>query len=109
MYLVTRRFFALPYQWGRLARIVVLAGATFAAGELLLPTSGVAGFLLRAALVPLYGLLLYLSGFFNPEELAYLRRLRERVRSRTQESPQAAQDLEALQRRTELMEDMHET
>jgi O-antigen/teichoic acid export membrane protein len=109
MYLVTRRFFAVPFQWGRLARIVVLAGTTFAAGELLLPTSGADAFLLRAALVPLYGLLLYLSGFFDPEELAYLRRLRERLRSRTQQSAQTAEDLEALQRRTELMEDMHET
>jgi O-antigen/teichoic acid export membrane protein len=108
MYLVTRRLFAVPFQWGRLARIVVLAGTTFAAGELLLPTSGVDGFLLRAALVPLYVGLLYVSGFFAPEELAYLRRLRDRLRSRGDTSAETAEDLEALQRRTELMEDMHE-
>jgi O-antigen/teichoic acid export membrane protein len=109
MYLVARRFFAVPFQWGRLARIVGLAGAVFAAGELLLPTSGVGAFLARAALVPVYGLLLYASGFLEADELRFLRTLRQRVRSKPVESAEAAQDVEALQRRTELMEDMHET
>jgi O-antigen/teichoic acid export membrane protein len=109
MYLVTRRFFLVPFQWGRLARIVGIAAALFAIGELGLPTSGVVGFLSRAALVPLYGLLLYASGFLEHDELRYLRTLRERLRTRPAASAEAPQDLEALQRRTELMEDMHDT
>jgi O-antigen/teichoic acid export membrane protein len=109
MYLVTRRYFPVPFQWGRLARIVGIAAALFAVGELTLPTAGAGGFLLRAALVPLLGLLLYASGFFQAEELRYMRRLGERLRARSDLSAEAPQDLEALQRRTELMEDMHET
>ena len=58
--------------------------------------------------MPVFGLLLYASGFFHPDELRYLRTLHERLRSRPG-STEAPQDLEALQRRTELMEDMHET
>jgi O-antigen/teichoic acid export membrane protein len=109
MYLVARRFFAVPFQWGRLVRIVLIAAGLFAVGELVLPTSGVDGFVSRAALVPLFALLLYASGFFQPDELRYLRTLRERLRSRSAPSAETPQDLEALQRRTELMEDMHET
>jgi O-antigen/teichoic acid export membrane protein len=108
MYLVTRRLFPVPFQWGRLARIVLLAGSLYAAGELLLPTSGAVGFLSRAALVPLYGVLLLASGFLVPDELRYLRALRERLRS-TESSAETPEDLEALQRRTDLMEEMHET
>jgi O-antigen/teichoic acid export membrane protein len=107
-YLVSRRFFAVPFQWGRMARIVFIAGALYAGGEVLLPTSGADGFLSRAALVPLFPLLLYGSGFFEPDELGYLRTLRDRFRSKLDTSAEAPEDLEALQRRTELMEDMHE-
>jgi O-antigen/teichoic acid export membrane protein len=108
MYFVTRSFFAVPFQWGRLARIVLIAGGLYAAGEVALPTSGLGGFLSRAAIVPLVAPLLYVSGFFEPDELRFLRTLRERLRSRTGPSAEAPKDLEALKRRTELMEDMHE-
>jgi len=45
-------------------------------GELLLPTSGAAGFLPRMALWLLYPALLLLSGFFTDEERGWLSRLR---------------------------------
>jgi O-antigen/teichoic acid export membrane protein len=108
MYFVTRRFFPVPFQWGRIARIVLIAGALYAAGEVLLPTSGVEGFLSRAAVVLLFPPLLYASGFFEADEIRYLRSLRGRVRSKLESSAEAPEDLEALQRRAELMEDMHE-
>jgi hypothetical protein len=91
-----------------MARIVLIAVALYAGGEILLPTSGVEGFLSRAAVVLLFPPLLYASGFFEPDELRYLRTLRDRVRSRLEASAEAPEDLEALQRRAELMEDMHE-
>jgi O-antigen/teichoic acid export membrane protein len=109
MFTVARRFFAVPYQWGRIARIVLLAGGLYALGELTLPTSGVGGFLLRAALLPAFWLLLYASGFLHDAELRYLRSLPDRLRRWTASSGEASEDLEALRRRTELMEDMHET
>jgi O-antigen/teichoic acid export membrane protein len=108
MYFVARRFFAVPFQWGRLARIVLIAAGLYAAGEVLLPTSGVDGFLSRAAVVPLLAPLLYVSGFFEPDELRFLRTLRDRLRSKLDPSAEPSEDLEALQRRAELMEDMHE-
>jgi O-antigen/teichoic acid export membrane protein len=109
MYAVTRRLFLVPFQWGRLLRIVSIAAALFAAGELTLPTSGAGGLFARAALVPAFGLLLYASGFFEPAEVRYLRTLRDRFRSRAAPSAEAPQDLKPLHRRAELMEDMHET
>jgi O-antigen/teichoic acid export membrane protein len=48
VHLLTRRLFMVPFDWPRLARIVAIVGVVSVGGELLLPTSGVAGFLLRA-------------------------------------------------------------
>jgi hypothetical protein len=53
---LTRRLFAVPFDWPRLARIVTIIGGISVAGDLLLPTSGFDGFALRAlalAAVPL--------------------------------------------------------
>jgi O-antigen/teichoic acid export membrane protein len=108
MYTVTRRLFPVPFEWARLARIVVIAGALFAAGELLLPTSGAGGLVSRAALVPAFPALLYASGFFYAAELQQLRALLARLRSRASRSTEASQDLKTLRGRTELMEDMHD-
>ena len=38
----------MPFDWPRLARVVAIVGGISVAGELLLPTSGVDGFVLRA-------------------------------------------------------------
>ena len=56
VHLLTRRLFVVPFEWGRLARIVAIVAGFSVAGELLLPTSGVGGFASRAvvfALIPL--------------------------------------------------------
>jgi len=105
MYVVTRRVFPLQLEWGRLARIVGIAAALFALGELLLPTSGWGGFLSRAAVAAAYLPLLYASGFFGERERAALRRGLERVRPG---SVQPAQDLEALRTRADLMDEVHD-
>jgi O-antigen/teichoic acid export membrane protein len=76
MYLFTQRLFPVPYEWGRLARVLLTAAGLIAVGELLLPTEGLDGFLSRAALLPLYPLALLLTGFFTPEERRWLARLR---------------------------------
>jgi O-antigen/teichoic acid export membrane protein len=76
MYGFTQRLFPVPYQWGRLARIVLVAAALVAAGELLMPTSGFAGLLGRAVLLAAYPLALFASGFFTPGERVWLARLR---------------------------------
>lgn len=76
MYGFTQRLFPVPYEWGRLARIVLVSAALVGAGELLLPTAGAAGFLGRAALWLAYPLALLLTGFFSAGERRWLGRLR---------------------------------
>jgi O-antigen/teichoic acid export membrane protein len=76
MYVFTQRLFPVPYQWGRLARVVLSAAALVAIGELVMPTSGFLGFLGRGALWLLYPLALWLSGFFTAEERGWIAHLR---------------------------------
>jgi len=76
MYVFTQRLFPVPYQWGRLARVVLTAAILVGAGELLMPTSGAAGLLGRALLFAAYPLALFASGFFTPGERVWLARLR---------------------------------
>src|SRR6185503_12478314 len=76
MYVFTQRLFPVPYQWGRLARVVLTTAALVGAGELLIPTAGFAGLLARTALLALYPLGLLATGFFTSGERAWLARLR---------------------------------
>ncbi len=76
MYGFTQRLFPVPYQWGRLARVVFTSAALVGAGELLMPTSGPAGLLGRCAFLTAYPLALLASGFFTAGERAWLARLR---------------------------------
>ena len=76
MYVFTQRLFPVPYQWGRLARVVLTAAVLVGAGELLMPTSGAVGLLGRIALFAAYPLALFASGFFTPGERVWLARLR---------------------------------
>jgi O-antigen/teichoic acid export membrane protein len=76
MYVFTQRLFPVPYEWGRLARVVFFATALVLLGELLLPTEGLAGFLGRSALWLTYPLVLLGSGFFSAGERRWLARLR---------------------------------
>jgi O-antigen/teichoic acid export membrane protein len=76
MYGFTQRLFPVPYEWGRLVRIVLTVTALVGLAELATPTSGAAGFLGRAALLAAYPLVLFASGFFTPAERTWLARLR---------------------------------
>jgi len=105
MYGVSRRMFPLELEWGRIARIVGIAAALFAAGELLLPASGAAGFASRAVVALAYLPLLYASGFFGEREREVIRRALERARGASAEPPQ---DLEALRSRADLMDEVHD-
>jgi O-antigen/teichoic acid export membrane protein len=94
MYVFTQRLFHVPYQWGRLARVVLTSAALVGAAELAMPTTGFAGLLGRAALFAAYPLVLFAGGFFTPGERAWLARLRhpaelaDRIRSlRTEPAP----------------------
>jgi O-antigen/teichoic acid export membrane protein len=71
---VSRRLYPMPLEWGRLARLVLAAGATY--GAAVLPGRGT---LVRAAALGLYPLLLAASGFLREGERAALRRLAGRA------------------------------
>jgi O-antigen/teichoic acid export membrane protein len=77
MYGFSQRLFPVPYQWGRLARVVLASAALVGAGELLMPTEGLGGLLGRAALLAAYPAALLATGFFTPGERAWLARLRQ--------------------------------
>jgi len=77
MYVFTQRLFPVPYQWGRLARVVLTSAALVALGEVLVPTSGLDGFLLRAVLLAAYPAALFATGFFTSGERTWLARLRQ--------------------------------
>jgi O-antigen/teichoic acid export membrane protein len=75
MYALTQRLFPVPYEWGRLALLVVVTAATVAVGELLLPTDGFGGFASRTALWLALPVLLLVAGFLTAEERSSLRRM----------------------------------
>ena len=72
----TQRLFPVPYQWGRLARVLFVSAALVGLGELLLPTEGFVGLLARIVLWLAYPVVLLLSGFFTAQERGWLARLR---------------------------------
>jgi O-antigen/teichoic acid export membrane protein len=82
MYGFTQRLFAVPYEWGRLTRIVLGSAVLVGLGELLMPTSGLAGFAGRLALWLAFPAVLWASGFLTASErasLSMLRRPRELI------------------------------
>jgi len=76
MYGFTQRLFPVPYEWSRLLRVVLTVAALVGLAELLVPTEGAAGLLLRVVLFAAYPLVLFGSGFFSDEERGWLARLR---------------------------------
>jgi O-antigen/teichoic acid export membrane protein len=80
MWLLIRELFPVPFEWGRLAVLVGVLAVGCTAGELLLPTSGAAGLLSRAAVTVALVPALWACGFFHAAELAAARRLVLRAR-----------------------------
>ena len=76
MYVFTQRLFPVPYEWGRLLRVLTVSAGLVGVGELLLPTEGLAGLLLRLAFALAYPFALFATGFFTPGERVWLARLR---------------------------------
>jgi len=76
MYGFTQRLFPVPYEWGRLARVVFVSAALVVLGELLLPTDGFGGLALRTVVWLVYPLGLLATGFFTSGERLWLLRLR---------------------------------
>jgi hypothetical protein len=82
MHLLTRRRFAVRFEWGRLAQLAVVMGGLTVVGELLLPTRGAAGLLSRAVVLAAIVPALMATGFVHPAELRQGRELVGRLRRR---------------------------
>jgi O-antigen/teichoic acid export membrane protein len=83
MYVLTRSLFKVGFEWLRLAKLAAILSGVAVSGELLLPTHGLAGLVLRVAWFALVPVALLLTRFFHPHEHAQARSLvadaRERV------------------------------
>ena len=75
MYLLTRSLFKVGFEWRRLAQLMAILAGVAISGELLLPTSGLAGLVLRVAWLALVPALLLLTHFFHPHEREQARAL----------------------------------
>jgi O-antigen/teichoic acid export membrane protein len=73
MHLLTRGVFAVEFQWRRLAQLTAILAGASVSGELLLPTSGLAGLALRILWLALIPALLLATRFFAPGERAQAR------------------------------------
>ena len=89
MHLLTRRQFAVTFEWGRLAQLVVVVGGLAVVGDLLLPTHGALGLLSRLLVCAAIGPALLATGFVHPAELRQARALLERVMARRRAQPGA--------------------
>jgi O-antigen/teichoic acid export membrane protein len=70
VHLLTRRLFAVPFEWARLGKIVAIVGGVSVAGELLLPTAGLAGFAARAGFLAAIPVLLVFARVVTMRQLA---------------------------------------
>jgi hypothetical protein len=73
LYALTRSLFRVAFDWRRLTLLVAILAGVAVSGELLLPTSGLDGLVLRALWLALVPALLLLTRFFRPHELSAAR------------------------------------
>jgi O-antigen/teichoic acid export membrane protein len=79
MHMLTRNAFTVAFEWRRLLQLAIVMGAISAAGDVLLPTHGAAGFLSRAAAFFAIPAVLWVTGFAHPRELTQLRGMLARL------------------------------
>ena len=82
MHALTRRAFRVDFEWGRLARLVVVMGVIAVIGDLVLPIHGAASLISRVLVTLAIGPALGASGFVHAAELRQARLLIGRLRSR---------------------------
>ena len=79
---LAQRFYPVTYEYGRLARAVAAGGAAYVVARLLPLPLGLVGLFVRGAtVVVVMGGLLWLTGFFDAEELQSLNARRRRHRA----------------------------
>ena len=79
MHMLTRNAFTVAFEWRRLLQLAIVMGGISAAGDVLLPTHGAAGFLSRAGAFFAIPAVLWVTGFAHPRELTQLRGMLARL------------------------------
>lgn len=72
MYVFTERLFPVPYEWLRLAKVLVASSVLIAIGEVFVPDDGLAWLAVRLLLVAALPFVLLVTGFFSAEERRWL-------------------------------------
>ena len=81
-FVLSQRFYPIHYEWGRIARVSASAAIAYWLAAVLPPMRPLIGLLARGTtVVVVMALLLGVSGFFRPDELRVLQRLRRRQRT----------------------------
>ena len=89
LYLLTRSLFPVGFEWGRLGSLCAIFAGVAVSGELLLPTAGLGGLVLRVLWLALAPALLLVTRFFSPRELKGARQLVQRARGYRPRPPRA--------------------
>jgi O-antigen/teichoic acid export membrane protein len=89
MHLLTRRAFRVSFEWPRLAHLIVVMAGVAVAGDLLAPTHGALGFVVRVGLFIAIPPALYLTRFAHAEELRQLSAVMRRARPGREHEPSA--------------------
>jgi O-antigen/teichoic acid export membrane protein len=95
MHLLTRRVFAVQFQWLRLAQLTTILALVAVSGDLLLPTHGLVGLVTRVAWLALAPALLLATRFVAPEEWAQIKALASDGRRRVAAFRARGGDVEA--------------
>jgi O-antigen/teichoic acid export membrane protein len=82
MYALTRSLFKVGFEWLRLGKLAAILAGVAVSGELLLPSHGLVGLVLRAAWLAFVPVALALTRFFHPHERAQARVLVADARGR---------------------------
>ena len=73
MYAFTQRLFPVPYEWGRLLKVIGSTAVLIAIGEVFVPDDGIAWLAVRLLLIAALPVALHITGFFSPEEQRYVK------------------------------------
>ena len=82
MHALTRRAFAAAFEWRRLAQLALVLGGFAVAGDVLLPTHGVAGLMTRILVLAAMPFVLLATGFAHRQEIEQGRALLRRAARR---------------------------
>lgn len=75
MYIFTQRLFPVPYEWWRLVKVIVSAGAMIAVGLVFVPDDGLGALAIRLVLIALVPVVMVATGFFSRAEWEYVKLL----------------------------------